>query len=155
MGIVDKLKDWFLPPRLSDPDFGDLLFMYIRPAPEKSYWECEWEFPNTESTISIGLLGGEEGPLPEAREFFLGLPPRFDDILIKARPSLEKVFSEWLEMDLPEDLFSELKLAGFGLEDPRADKVRWDISFETTGEKWLGIIVPFEGDSALDAVVDT
>ncbi len=155
MGFLDMLKGWFSPPKLSDPDFGELLFMRIPNAPKRSYWECEWRFPTTDSIISIGLPGGEDGPLPEAREFYLGLPSRFEDILSSARPKLEAVFSEWLQRDLPADLFTELKLAGFGLEDPQAEPLRWDISFETTGEKWLGIIIPFEGDKAMDAVVDT
>ena len=155
MGIFQKLIQRFSPPKLSDPDFGELLFMSFRGAPELSYWECEWKFPNTTSTISISLPGDVHGPLPEAREFYLGLPSQFDDILARARPKLEKVFSDWLEMDLPNDLFSQLKLAGFGLENPGDRVVEWDISFETTGDKWLGIIIPFTGDEAQDAVVDT
>lgn len=154
MGILDKLKGIFAPPRISDPDFGELLFMSMRNSPHLSYWECEWRFPNTDTIISIALPGGEEGPLPESRDFYLGLPSRFDDILARARPKLDKVFSEWLEAALPDDLFSELRLAGFGLEDPRADTIEWDVSFETTGDKWLGIIIPFRGDEAQDAVVD-
>ncbi len=155
MGFLDMLKGWFSPPKISDPDFGDLLFMRIPIAPERSYWECEWIFPPTDTAISIGLRGGEDGPFPEAREFYLQLPSRFDDILSAARPKLESVFSNWLQRGLPEDLFSELKLAGFGLEDPKAEPIKWDVSFEATGAKWLGIIIPFEGDKAMDAVVDT
>lgn len=155
MGIFDKLIKRFSPPKLSDPDFGELLFMTFRGAPELSYWECEWKFPNTDTIISISLPGSQNGPLPEARKFYLGLPPQFDDILARARPKLEKVFLEWLGMDLPDDIFSQLKLAGFGLENPGAGVVEWDISFETTGDTWLGIIIPFSGDDAQDAVVDT
>jgi hypothetical protein len=155
MRILDKLKRLFSPRKISDPDFGELLFISMRNSPELSYWECEWRFPNTGTMISIGLPGGEEGPLPESREFFLALPSRFDDILARALPKLEKVFSEWLEIDLPADPFSELKLAGFGLEDPKAETIEWDISFETTGDKWLGIIIPFSGDDPQEAVVDT
>lgn len=155
MGLLDKLKQWLSPPRISDPDFGELLFMFIRNAPERSYWECEWRFPRTNTTISISLPGGAEGPLPESREFYLGLPARFDDILTRARPKLEVVFSEWLDRELPADLFSELTLAGFDLEDPRADALEWDVSFETTGDTWLGITVPFSGEEANDAVVDS
>jgi hypothetical protein len=45
-------------------------------------------------------------------------------------------------------MFFELKLAGFGLEDPKATPVEWDIAFETTGDNWLGITVSFIGNSA-------
>jgi hypothetical protein len=31
----------------------------------------------------------------------------------------------------------------------------WDVGFETTGEKWLGITIPFVGDRPQDPVVDT
>jgi len=68
---------------------------------------------------------------------------------------LEEIFMTWLEQKLPEDIFTVLKLAGFGLEDAMAQPVHWEVSFETTGDKWLGIIIPFIGDAAQEAVVDT
>ena len=155
MGFLDKLKEWFSPPRISDPKFGDLLFMENRFAPEKSYWECEREFPPTGTVIFNALPGDESGPFEESRAFHIDKEERFSEILIQVRPKLEPVFKDWLEMDLPDDIFSELKLAGIGLEAPRKDPVIWDVSFETTGERWLGIVIPFSGDTPNDAVVDT
>jgi hypothetical protein len=155
MGFLHNLKLRFSPPRITDPDFGSLLFMFIPNRPERSYWECEWTFPKTGTTISISLPGGESGPMPEARQFYLGLPARFDRILALSRPKLEQVFKAWLDQDLPQDIFTVVKLAGFGLEDAKARPVQWDISFETTGAKWLGITIPFVNDIAQDAFVDT
>jgi hypothetical protein len=155
MSFLQRLRLRFSPPTLVDPDFGDLLFMYIANAPERSYWECEWTFPKTGDVVSIGLPGTAAGPFPESRAFFLAIPSRFEAILETVRPKLSEVFRTCLDRDIPEDLFSELKLAGFGLEDPKATPVEWDIAFETTGEKWLGITVPFIGDSAQDPAVDT
>jgi hypothetical protein len=155
MGILKNLKLRFSPPRITDADFGSLLFMFIPNAPERSYWECEWKFPTTGTEISIGLPGGESGPLPVARQFYLSLPGRFEQILAAARPQLQEVFRTWLQQDLPQDIFTVVKLAGFGLDDARAQPVQWDISFETTGDKWLGIIIPFVGDTAQKATVDT
>ena len=91
----------------------------------------------------------------EARQFYLSLPGRYEQILAAARPQLKEVFRTWLQQDLPQDVFTVVKLAGFGLEDAKAQPVRWDISFETTGDKWLGIIIPFVGDTAQKATVDT
>src|SRR5215475_5503992 len=105
MGVFHNLKLRFSPPRIADPDFGSLLFMYISNAPERSYWEGEWVFPKTGTRVAIGLDGGESGPLPEARRFYLSLPSRFDQILAAARPKLEQVFREWLHEDLPQDIF--------------------------------------------------
>ncbi len=155
MRLFHNLKLRFSPPRIDDPDFGSLLFMYISNAPERSYWEGEWIFPTTGTPVAIGLDGDESGPLPEARQFYLGLPSRFEQILTAARPELQKVFRERLQQDLPQHMFSAVKLAGFGLENPKANPLRWDISFETTGDKWLGIVIPFEGDTPQEAVVDT
>ena len=155
MGILHNLKLRFSPPRITDPDFGSLLFMFIPNAPERSYWECEWKFPKTGTEISIALPGGESGPLPEARQFYLCLPGRFEQILAAARPQLQEVFRTWLLQDLPQDIFTVVKLSGFGLQDAKAQPVHWDISFETTGNKWLGIIIPFVGDTAQKATVDT
>ena len=155
MGILHNLKLRFSPPRIADSDFGSLLFMFIPNAPERSYWECEWIFPKTGTAISIGLPGGESGPLPEARQFYLSLPGRFEQILAAARPRLEHVFKAWLQQDLPQDIFTVVKLAGFGVENPKAQPVEWDISFETTDEKWLGITIPFIGDTPQEAVVNT
>ena len=155
MGILRNLKLRFSPPRIADPDFGSLLFMFIPSAPERSYWECEWRFPNTGTVISIGLPGGEDGPLPEARHFYLSLPGRFEQILAVARPQLADVFATWLQQDLPQNIFTAVKLAGFGLVDATAKPLHWDISFETTGDKWLGIVIPFVGDAVQEALVDT
>jgi hypothetical protein len=155
MGIPHNLKLRFSPPRITDPDFGSLLFVFIPNAPETSYWECEWKFPKTRTEISIDLPGGESGPLPEARQFYLSLPERFEQILAAARPQLQNVFRSWFQQDLPRDIFTVIKLAGFGLEDVKAQPVRWDISFETTGDMWLGIKIPFIGDTAQEPTVDT
>ena len=97
MGTLHNLKLRFSPPRIVDPDFGSLRFMYVPNAPERSYWESEWIFPNTDTAISIGLDGGESGPLPEAREFYLSLPDRFEQIIAAARPRLTEVFKTWLQ----------------------------------------------------------
>jgi hypothetical protein len=147
MGFIHNLKLRFAPPRIEDPIFGSLLFMYISNAPEKSYWEGEWKFTPTGTDISIALPGDEQGPLAEARQFYLGLPSRFEAIVQKARPALQKIFQEWLKQDLPEDIFSEVTLSGFDVEDPMEQPLSWDISFETTGDKWLGITVPFVGET--------
>ena len=155
MGFLHNLKLRFAPPRLADPDFGTLLFMFIPAAPERSYWECEWQFPKTGTLISIGLPGGERGPLPESRQFCLCLAERYEQILAAARPKLEEAFRDYLQQDLPPDVFKVAKLAGFGVEDPKAQPMKWDIAFETTGERWLGISIPFVGDTPQVAVVDT
>ena len=155
MSLFCNLKLRFSAPRICDPDFDSFLFMHIPNAPDHSYWECEWIFPKTGTPISIGLPGGESGPLPEARQFYLGLPGRFEQILLAVRPQLEQVFRKWLQQDLLEDIFIVVKLAGFGLEDAKAQPMQWDISFETTGDKWLGNVIPFAEDAAQNATVDT
>jgi len=155
MGLLHNLKLRFSPPRMTDPDFGSLLFMFIPNAPERSYWECEWTFPETGSMVSIAMPGGESGPMPEARQFYLSLPGRFEELLTAARPKLEQVLKTWLQGELPQDLFTAVKLAGFGIENLRARPVEWNIGFETTGEKWLGITIRFAGDEPQEAVVDT
>jgi hypothetical protein len=129
--------------------------MFIPNAPERSYWECEWRFPNTGSVVSVGLPGSEDGPTADSRRFYLGLPERFDRIMAAARPKLEQVFMTWLQQELPEDILSVVKLTGFGVEDPRAQPIEWDVAFETTGDKWLGITIPFVGEEPQEAVVDT
>ena len=155
MGFLHNLKLRFSPPRIEDPDFGSLLFMFIPNAPERSYWECEWKFPKTNTAIGIALQGDEHGPLPESRQFYLDLPARFEQILVAARPRLQEVFRNWFKQDLPVDIFSVVTLAGFDVEDVKQRPLHWDISFETIGEKWLGITIPFVDDEAQTATVDT
>jgi hypothetical protein len=155
MGILHNLKLRLSPPRITDPDFGRLIFIFTPNEPEQSYWECEWTFPKTGTVISIALRGGESGPLPEARKFYLGVLERFEQILAAARPELGRVFKSWLQQDLPANIFTVVKLSGFGVEDLKTQPIEWDISFETTGEKWLGITIPFVGDEAQEAVIDT
>jgi len=129
--------------------------MFFSNAPERSYWECEWNFLKTGTEISIVLPGDENGPLPEARQFYLSLPGRFETILAAARPELEDVFRTWLKQDLPENIFTVVKLAGFGLEGTKHYPFHWSISFETIGDMWLGIEIPFIGETAQQATVDT
>jgi hypothetical protein len=155
MGFLDRVFAQFRPPTLDDPDFGRLTYMYIARDPSRSYWECEWTFPPTGTRISIGLPGSREGPLPESRAFFLALVPQFSMVLEQVRPALDGVIRDWLNRPLGSDLWQDVKLAGFGVEDPRQRPTRWDISFETTGPKWLGITVPITGSEVQEAIVDT
>jgi hypothetical protein len=155
MGFVRNLKLRLSPPRMTDPEFGNLIFMYISKFPERSYWECEWIFPPTGSPVAIALRGGETGPEQNSKQFYNSLPGRFPQIMSLCRPQLEQVFKQWLNQPLPENGFEVLKLSGFGLEDVAKQPVQWDVSFETTGEKWLGITIPFVGDIAGEAIVDT
>ncbi|MCU0694287.1 MAG: hypothetical protein MUF54_23095 [Polyangiaceae bacterium] len=153
--MIDRLKLRFRPPRLDDPEFGPLLFMYIANDPDRSYWEAEWLFPPVGYRVSIGLPGNASGPLPESRSFLLARVAEFDRTMELVRPLLDSVFREWLRRPLGLDTWANVKLAGFGFEDPRAEPVEWDVAFETTGERWLGITVPFVGNSPQDPVVDT
>ena len=155
MSLLHNLKLRISPLRLQDADFGELLFMYIPNAPERSYWEAQWRFPPTDTTVGIDLLGPESGPVPEARSFYHALPARFASLLKAARPELDRVFRDWYDRPVADDLWSDVKLAGFGLEDPRARPVSWQMYFEATGKKWLGIVIPFEDDTPGTAVVDT
>ena len=155
MGLLHNLKLRFSPPRLQDPEFGELLFIYIQNAPERSYWEAKWRFPPTDTSIDIDLLGPESGPLPEARSFYHALPSRFTSLLDAARPELDRVFRDWYDRPIADELWSDVKLAGFGLEDPRRQPVSWQMYFEALGNRWLGIVIPFEDDRPGTAVVDT
>ena len=129
MSLLDRVLSHFRPPTLDDPDFGRLLYMHIARDPSRSYWECEWRFPPTGTHISIGLPGSKAGPLPESRAFFLALAPGFSDIMTKVRPAVDRVVREWLGRPLAVNLWEDVKLAGFGLEDPREMPTRWDVAF--------------------------
>lgn len=155
MSIFAKLYSFWAPPRLRDPAFGDLVFIRIPEHPERSYWECEWSFPVTGTDIAIAIPGTEKGLDPIAREFFLALPERFQFFITQCLSPLQEVWLMWFERDLPSDLFSVLSLAGIGITSLGGSAVEWEVSFETTGEKWLGITVPFIGDQPQPATVET
>ncbi len=155
MRFLHNLKLWLSPPKMTDPDFGNLTFMHIGKHPERSYWEGEWMFPRTGTVVGITLRGGERGPDNEARQFYLGLPARFDTIRIACRPSLEQVFRNWRGGHVPQDVFTAVKLTGFGVEDPQELPIRWEVGFETTDGDWLGITIPFVGDRPNEPLVDT
>src|SRR5579862_3350699 len=106
MGVFHNLKLRFSPPQIADAAFGKLVFRFIPNSPQRSYWECEWKFPKTGTEISIVLPGDETGPLPEARQFFLSLPDRFEQILAAARPQLEEIFRFRLNQELPQNIFT-------------------------------------------------
>ena len=56
---------------------------------------------------------------------------------------------------MPEDIFTVVKLTAFGVENPQEQPIQWDLGFETTDDDWLGITIPFVGDAAGEAIVDT
>ena len=155
MGLLEWLKVKLKPPHLNDPDFGRLTFMHISNAPEKSYWEAEWKFPPLGYHVSIGLPGNRSGPVPAAKLFYLSRIAEFERILELVRPGLDSVFRRWMGRPLAEDIWTDVKLAGFGVDDLTETPLSWDVSFETVGEKWLGITIPMLGDDAQDPVVDT
>lgn len=158
-GILESmfkaLKLRLRPPRLQDPVFGELLYMYIPRDPGQSYWEGEWLFPPTQTRVAVSLPGTVEGPAESGRAFYLQLAARFEDIVHKVTPALDQVFLQWLGRPINPDIFQDVELTGFGGEDPAADPVAWDVGFETKGEKWLGIAVPFVGDDPQQPVIDT
>lgn len=129
--------------------------MYMPNNPERSYWEAMWNFPVTQSLVSVTLPGNERGPYSESREFYLRLSERFDDVIDHVRPKIEKVCLDWQLSPLPDDLFSAVKLSGFNLQYPMRDSMRWEVSFETLGSKWLGITIPFVGSEPQSAIIDT
>lgn len=155
MTLGKSLRFQLRPPRLADPDFGRLTFMDIPGTPERSYWEAEWVFPPRDHPVSIALEGDESGPSTRARDWHLRLPAGFPRILELARPRLAGAIRSWLGQELPEDIFTVVRLSGFGVEDLDARPLPWDISFETVGDKWLGITIPFVGDDPQEPVVDT
>jgi hypothetical protein len=155
MTLFKALKLWLRPPKLIDPDFGPMTFMYLEQHPERSYWEAEWLFPLTSNRVAIALAGDESGPLRLAREWYLELPSRFPGILELARPQLARVFRSWRAQELPADIFTAVALSGFGVEDLSVSPLRWDVSFETINGKWLGIIIPFVDDEPQEPIVDT
>ncbi|OLE87724.1 MAG: hypothetical protein AUG08_11075 [Acidobacteria bacterium 13_1_20CM_2_55_15] len=155
MGLLKELRLRFRPPRMEDPDFGVLLYMHIPHAPANSYWEGEWLFPATRTKVAIALPGGLDGPDIKARAFYLELSTQFDHVVKQVWPALDRVFREWIGRPLDTDLWKDVRLSGFGVEPLNIVPITWDVMFETTGEKWLAITVPFVGDSPQDPVVDT
>jgi hypothetical protein len=155
MGFLHNLKLWLTPPRRTDPDFGKLIFMHNAKHPERSYWECEWTFPATGGVVGIALRGGESGPNADARQFYLALPARYESILKACHPRLEQVSRDRRNQQLPQDIFAVVKLTGFGVENPQEQPIRWDVWFETADDDWLGITIPFVGDTAMEPAVDT
>ena len=155
MSFLRNLKLLLSPPQIIDPDFGKLTYMHIAKYPERSYWECQWNFPPTNTSVFIALPGGKSGPGDDVRKFYLSLPARYELILNHCRPKLEQVFRDWRGNSLPQDIFATVKLTGFDVEDPNAQPVQWNVSFETTDDDWLGITIPFIGDTPQDPEVDT
>jgi hypothetical protein len=68
---------------------------------------------------------------------------------------LDQVFRSWYDRPLAEDLWRDVKLAGFSLENPRSQPVEWEMYFEATGTRWLGIVIRFLDDVPGTATVDT
>ena len=155
LGFFERLKLGFRPLLREDPEFGSLSFVYVANRPDRSYWEAEWLFPPVGYRVAINLDGDLAGPTEEARSFYRARVIAFEETIREVRPQLEKVAIAWLDRPLAVNLWDDLKLAGLGTDDLNASPRTWDISFETTGKRWLGITVPMIGDRAQEAQVDT
>ena len=81
MGYFRSLRLQYFPLKKVDTVFGKLLYMYIPNDSQKSYWECEWKFPPTDTVISISLPGDESGPYDESRAFYKDLISKYEKIL--------------------------------------------------------------------------
>jgi hypothetical protein len=126
-----------------------MVFVHISKKRERSYWECEWNFPPTGSTVVITLVGDEFGPRSEWRRFYLDLPNRCHAIRVACRPVLEKIYQGELHQSPPAAIFAALKTTGFGVKDPDEKPVHWNVSFENTGDEFVAISIPFEGETAM------
>ena len=155
MGVLKELRLRLRPPVLQDPDFGRLVYMYIGNDPSRSYWEGEWLFPPTGTTVSIALPGTADGPVASGRAFYLSMPGRFDRIMELVRPTLDRVFRECFGRPVAADLWSDVKLGGFDIEDPDGVPTAWNVGFESLGDTWLGITVPFLDEQPQEPTVDT
>jgi hypothetical protein len=155
MSVLKTLKYWLKPLKMTDPDFGILTFIYVSKWPERSYWECKWQFPSTGTIVGITLDGDESGPRAESRHFYLSLPGRFPQILALCRPVLEQVYKDKKHEPAPSDVFSLFKVSGFGVKDRREDPIQWDVSFEAKGDDYLGVLIRFMGESANPPEVNT
>jgi hypothetical protein len=125
MGFLRNLKLWLTPPRMTDPDFGKLIFMHMGKHPERSYWECEWTLPATGGVVLITLRGGESGPSTDARQFYLALPARYESILKACRPRLEQVFRDWR---IPKEALRTARFSPFWNESLEQRFRLWDVA---------------------------
>ena len=91
----------------------------------------------------------------EWRRFYLDLPNRFSTILAMCRPVLEKVYQDELLKSPPADIFTVFRPTGFGVKDPNEEPVHWDVSFENTGDEFLVISIPFQGEIPMSPEVET
>jgi hypothetical protein len=112
-------------------------------------------FPVTGTRVSISLPGNSDGPTDDARRFHRQLPEQFEGLLSKARPEIDRTFEQWIGRPLSADLWEDVRLGGFALTNASRAPTTWEVTFETTGEKWIAITIPFVGDSPQEAVVDT
>jgi hypothetical protein len=60
-----------------------------------------------------------------------------------------------MERPLSADLWQDVRLAGFGVADLGSVPRTWEVTFETRGDKWPGVTIPFVGELPQDPVVDT
>ena len=133
-----------------DRDFGTLQFSRSPDKPEASYWHGSWLFPPTGTLVGINLPGTEDGPTLNARRFYINLAEDFEEIIAACRPLVEELFKTELKRELPQDIFTVVKVDGFNVEDPEQYPVPWEMFLDLPGEKWL-ILISFVGTTPQEA----
>lgn len=155
MALLKELRLRLHPPALQDAHVGRLVYMYTPRDPSRSYWEGEWVFPPSQTKVAIILPGSIAGPSDAGRAFYLTLPARFDQLMPHVRPVLDRVFREWVNRSVNVEVWQDVTLGGFSVEDRGVAPTTWEVTFETVGERWLGITIPFVGDQPQEPVVDS
>lgn len=88
--------------KISDPFFGDLLFMQV-PKPNQSYWEGAALFEPTQTKIEYMIDADENGPEEPQRAFYREFVQNYPDIRETIMPLLHRRFldnesgEQWIE----------------------------------------------------------
>ena len=112
------------PKRLTDPAFGNLIFMKMS-DPRESYWEGSGAFRPTGQAVDYFVDAGDDGPGEFQHQFLSTLEQRYDRLVAVVQPLLEQRHDEFLEGRSPEFVLSSISVPG-----PGVDPLRWDITFQ-------------------------
>ena len=95
MGIFDRFKRAFTPPRMSHSRFGDMTLMEFKDG-KNSYWEGYDQFRPAGRRVEVLIEGDASGPFAESIATWDAIQDRYPELRSALEKLLHSAYADWI-----------------------------------------------------------